>query len=136
MTRARSPSPIIAIESTMIEDAERGGADGDDSEDTDVESTDPKVERIVAEEIGEERSPALAIDAFETEHACLSIANECGGAFRRRSISRPDGSYLAPGAGAGAIDEAVVDCGKIQLYFGELNTMKWMRSAMTRPVAQ
>jgi hypothetical protein len=41
---------------------------------------------------------------------------------------------LAPGAGAGAVAFDVV-CGKIQLYLGELNTMKWMRNATTRPAA-
>jgi hypothetical protein len=30
----------------------------------------------------------------------------------------------------------VAVCGKIQLYFGELNTMKWIKNATTRPAAQ
>ena len=38
--------------------------------------------------------------------------------------------YLAPGAGAGALTAV---CGKIQLYFGELSTMKWIKNATTRP---
>ncbi len=40
---------------------------------------------------------------------------------------------MAPGAGAGAIEALVAVCGKIQLYFGELSTMKWIRKATTRP---
>jgi hypothetical protein len=42
-------------------------------------------------------------------------------------------AYLAPGAGAGAVI-AVEVCGKIQLYFGELSTMKWIKNATTTPV--
>ncbi len=44
-------------------------------------------------------------------------------------------NYFAPGAGAGAVMFVEV-CGKIQLYFGELKTMKWIRKATTRPAAK
>jgi len=48
-----------------------------------------------------------------------------------------DALYLAPGAGLTItvdVDDGVT--GKIQLYFGELNTMRWIRKATTTPVRQ
>ncbi len=63
------------------------------------------------------------------ENARAQVTNTPGFAMPPLKLE----AYLAPGAGAGAVI-AVEVWGKIQLYFGELSTMKWIRNATTTPV--
>jgi hypothetical protein len=53
-------------------------------------------------------------------------------ALSNSSIATANSPYLAPGAGLTIVADVEVT-GKIQLYFGELRTMKWMRNATTTP---
>ena len=50
------------------EDADRRCDDGDQAENADVETAGPEIQRIFAEKLGEERSSALTINAFETQY--------------------------------------------------------------------